>query len=407
MHRILVHDFSGHPFQAQLSRELARRGHEVCHIHCSSYTSGRGSVERTSEDPPNLSFRAVSLDGAFDKYSPLHRFRQEVQYGRRFADAAEAFRPDVVIESNDPLLAKAVATRRLQQAGTPWIFWLQDLYSVAMAGELAQRLGGPGRLLGRVPERIEGLLLRRCAAVVAITADFDERLTKWRVPLSRRRVIPNWAPLEEIRPVATDKSWAREQGVDADRIVLYGGTLGLKHDPSLLLRIAQDVEADQVGVVVVSEGAGADWLIEHGTGQANLFVRPFQPYDRLSEMFASADVGITLLNGDAGVFSVPSKLLSYLCAGRPVVAAIPSVNQAAKVVTESGAGTVVAADDADALSSAVRDLLADDDAREAMGAAGRRYAEAHFDITDIGDRFVEVVEAAILGKKPDVRVGAP
>ncbi len=29
--RILVHDYSGHPFQAQLSRELARRGHDVVH----------------------------------------------------------------------------------------------------------------------------------------------------------------------------------------------------------------------------------------------------------------------------------------------------------------------------------------------------------------------------------------
>ncbi|MGI8710988.1 MAG: hypothetical protein ACR2LA_08365 [Acidimicrobiales bacterium] len=76
MHRILVHDFSGHPFQAQLSRELARRGHEVRHVHCDSYTSGRGNVDRTADDPATLSFQAVSLDAAFDKYSPLRRFRR-------------------------------------------------------------------------------------------------------------------------------------------------------------------------------------------------------------------------------------------------------------------------------------------------------------------------------------------
>jgi len=29
--RIGIHDFSGHPFQVQLSRELASRGHEVVH----------------------------------------------------------------------------------------------------------------------------------------------------------------------------------------------------------------------------------------------------------------------------------------------------------------------------------------------------------------------------------------
>ena len=30
---IQVHDFSGHPFQAELSRELATRGHSVDHVY--------------------------------------------------------------------------------------------------------------------------------------------------------------------------------------------------------------------------------------------------------------------------------------------------------------------------------------------------------------------------------------
>jgi len=29
--RLLIHDYAGHPFQVQLSRELARRGHSVTH----------------------------------------------------------------------------------------------------------------------------------------------------------------------------------------------------------------------------------------------------------------------------------------------------------------------------------------------------------------------------------------
>lgn len=395
MHRILVHDFSGHPFQAQLSRELARRGHTVHHVHCDSYASGRGQVQRTVDDADTLSFEAVSLDEPFDKYSPLKRFRQEIAYGRRFAAAVTAFGPDVVIESNDPLLAKAVAARRMRREGIPWVFWLQDLYSVAMAGELEQRLGLPGRVLGRIPSVIEGRLLRRCAAVVPITDDFATRLEAWRVPQSRCQVIPNWAPLDEIRPVDTGKAWARRQGIEAERIVFYGGTLGLKHDPSLLLALARSVEPRGAAVVVASEGAGGDWLVEHGTDQANLTVLPFQPYEELSQVFASADVAITLLNGDAGVFSVPSKLLSYLCAGRAVVAAVPAVNQAATVIEASGAGRVVPTDDATALSAAVNELLDDDALRADMGAAGRRYASEHFDIAVIGDRFASVIDSIV------------
>jgi len=31
--RLLIHDYAGHPFQVQLSRELARRNHEVLHLY--------------------------------------------------------------------------------------------------------------------------------------------------------------------------------------------------------------------------------------------------------------------------------------------------------------------------------------------------------------------------------------
>ena len=34
--RILVHDYAGHPFQVQLSRALAQRGHDVLHAYCAS-----------------------------------------------------------------------------------------------------------------------------------------------------------------------------------------------------------------------------------------------------------------------------------------------------------------------------------------------------------------------------------
>ena len=38
---------------------------------------------------------------------------------------------------------------------------------------------------------------------------------------------------------------------------------------------------------------------------------PFQPYDSLPDMLGAADVAIALLEPEAGIFSVPSKVLSY------------------------------------------------------------------------------------------------
>src|SRR4051812_26943925 len=95
--RVLVHDFSGHPFQVQLSRVLAARGHEVLHLYCSEYQTGKGAVAGIDSDPQAFHVESVSMTKPWDRYSWLRRVRQERQYGAAFARRAERFEPDVVL----------------------------------------------------------------------------------------------------------------------------------------------------------------------------------------------------------------------------------------------------------------------------------------------------------------------
>ena len=98
--KLIVHDYSGHPGQIHLSRELARRGHMVQHQYCESYTTGRGAVERRADDPDSFTIRAVSLRSPFARYSPFVRVLQELHYAAVATKAILAGKPDVVIVSN-------------------------------------------------------------------------------------------------------------------------------------------------------------------------------------------------------------------------------------------------------------------------------------------------------------------
>jgi glycosyltransferase involved in cell wall biosynthesis len=324
---------------------------------------------------------------------------QEIKYGRMFVSVAKDFRPDVVLSSNDPLFAKAVAARWCRSSGTPWVFWLQDVYSAAMGSFARRRLGRAGVPLARMFEEVERWLARSAAGIVAITEDFEPLLRRWGVHDDAVTVIENWAPLDEVTPLESGQGWAAEQGLGDARIVLYSGTLGLKHNPELLLHLAQRCADahDDVVVVVVSEGMGADWLRDQGRAVEvdNLRVIGFQPWARISEVLASSSMLVVLLNADAGIYSVPSKILTYLCAARPIVGAMPLRNLGARVIERVGVGKVVAAGDAEQFSDAVIGLLDDDDARRACGAAGRAYAECAFDIADITARFDEVLGRAV------------
>ena len=386
--RIVVHDYSGFPFPVQLSRELARRGHRVLHLHCPSYRAGKGDLNVREDDPPTLRIEAVSLDRPFEKYSPGRRMLQERTYGRRLLRRLDGERPDVVISGNTPLLAQDTFMAGID---APIVFWHQDVYSLPMKSEAERRLPAVvGGVVGRRFVGIERKLLARSAAVITISDDFRRTLRGWGLPAEKLHVIENWAPLEELSVRPKDNDWARRHGLVDKRVLLYSGTLGRKHDPGLLLRLA-DAFRDEpdVRVVVASEGLGADWLAERP--RENVLLLGFQPYEELPDALAAGDVLVVILERDAGTFAVPSKVLSYLCAERPLLAALPASNLAATVVESSRAGIVVEPDDADRLVEAARTLLSDAELRSRLGRAGREYAERTFDIRRIADRFEEVI----------------
>ena len=51
---------------------------------------------------------------------------------------------------------------------------------------------------------------------------------------------------------------------------------------------------------------------------------------------------------------IPSKLLTYMAAGRPVLAAVNPGSQAAEILREADGGALVAPEDPEALSAAAR-----------------------------------------------------
>jgi glycosyltransferase involved in cell wall biosynthesis len=384
--RLVVHDYSGHPGQVHLSRELARRGHHVEHQYCASYTTGRGATERRDGDPESFTVRAIELNSVFARYSPVVRLRQELQYARMSTRAVLAARPDVAVLSNIPLLSLLILTLSLRMRRVPYVFWQQDVYSDAIRVIARHRLGQLGGLVGWVAGCAERQVGRGAEAIVAISETFIEQLDAWGVQTSKIHVIPNWGAIDEMPLRPRDNAWAKAHGLVGVPVVMYAGTLGLKHDPSMLARLARTAPTGS-RMVVVSEGRGREWLESEAGEAPGLMLFDYQPYVQLPDVLASADVLLVVLEHDASRYSVPSKVLNYFCAGRPVLALLPSDNAVAEMVAAAEAGLVVGPGDVDAASAALRSLLSSPAAREKMGTAARRYAERTFDIRDVGDRF--------------------
>lgn len=388
--RILVHDYGGYSFSVQLSRELARCNHQVHYVYSdSTQFVKRGKFQLQPDDPPGLSLFGVKLGRPFSKYSYFKRRAQEIEHGRRVSMEIGRFQPEIVISADTPLDAQVEIINACRGVGGKFVFWLQDLIGIATDKILKRKMPVIGNWIGDYYIHLEKRLLHKSDLIISISEDFLPVLFDWKIPKDKVSVIPNWAPLDEVPVGLKENGWARSHGIADKFCFLFAGILGLKHNPELLLQLAVQTRQDNAVVMVVSEGPGADWLKENAKQQGigNLLVLDFQPGQHYAEMLASADVLVAILGRDAGGFSIPSKVLSYLCAQRPLLLAIPFDNLAARIVIQNQAGVVVSPDDLPAFISAAKEMMEPSELVNQYGKNARQYAEEHFDIKQITTQF--------------------
>lgn len=388
--RILVHDFAGHPFQVQLSRELARRGHTVLHVYFADIPGPKGKL--TADDRlPNLTIDPIHVGRPFDPYSYLQRMRAHREYARIVKGKIAEFMPDVFLSGNTPTDAQYSLYRECRRRSIRFVHWVQDFYALALESLLTRRFG---RLLGKTSafpfHVLERQIFKKSDAVVYISDDFAAYAARAGYAATKSVVIENWASLEELPVRVKENGWAKEHQLEDKFVFLYSGTLGLKHNPQTLLKLALKFRAHpDVWVVLVSQGIGRDFLEAAKAEQelVNLLLLNFQPYEALPDVLGSADVLLASVEPDAGDFCVPSKILSYMCSGRAILMSVSAQNLAARIVTKADAGVVAGPGEDHAFVDHAWMLYQDQERCAAMGRNARRYAEATFQINHIGNVF--------------------
>ncbi|MDM8549000.1 glycosyltransferase family 4 protein [Desulfobacterales bacterium HSG2] len=393
--KILIHDHAGHPFEIQLSRALAKRGHQVLHTFCSSVQTPRGILTKKGDDPDTFDILPIGLSEEFNKYGLFSRWKQEKELGQAIVKAVLHYSPDVIISANNPLRSQAYLCEISRNKRIKFVFWVQDALGVGIGKALRKKLPIIGGGLGFFFKHFERSLWKKSDEIVLITEDFLPYMPSKLVKANRVSVIENWAPLDELPLMPKSNTWSREHGLDEKFCLLYSGTLGMKHNPDLLLRLAIHLrERKDIQMVVISEGPGAEFLKEKKAyhGLDNLTLLPFQPFEMLPSVLASADILLAILESDAGVFAVPSKVLTYLCTKRALLLAVPQENLAARIVESNRAGIVVPPSDSTVYINAAMKLINDEHLRVSLAENGLAYAHKTFDINKITDKFEKIIQ---------------
>jgi glycosyltransferase involved in cell wall biosynthesis len=330
--------------------------------------------------------------------SIFSRLAENVSFGVGSAlELARMPRPDLVYLNTWPLFATALCALAVRFRRVPFVVSVQDVYpeSLVIQERISER-GWTAALL----RRLDRSIARAASAVIVLTEQWAALYRRSRdVAPERVTVIPNWIDEQLVTaPAGEGLAWRRAKGVgDGAFLLVYGGNVGAAAGVAELIESFAVSGVDDAALLVAGEGSSlADCReIAGRTPRAQvLFHHPWRS-DETAAVLGAADLLVLPTRGRQSAVSVPSKLISYLLAGRPLLAIATGDSETAAIVRNSGAGWIVRPGDQESFDTAVREARAlSPEARAAMGEAGRRYALEHFSRRVILPRVLAVLGGA-------------
>ncbi|MFA6046936.1 MAG: glycosyltransferase family 4 protein [Phycisphaerales bacterium] len=281
-----------------------------------------------------------------------------------------AARPDVVLCVWPPLTTGLAARLVSWWRKAPLVLNVQDVYPDAIFG------GGIGPKLIR---KVEHHLLARAARVTVLSEGLRHEVIQRGARPETAGVIPMWTDVEGIRPGVKENAFRVAHQLGGKFVVLYSGNIGTFSGVGVAIEAAailKDVE--RIRFVIVGRGHGKETLLSQAQRLqlGNVMFLDTRPRDELQELLAAADVSLVTLDPRIARTSVPSKAFTIMASARPVLAAMSPDNEVAKVVSETGCGWCVPADQPATLAQTILAAM-DNPSLDEMGASGRRYVEAH------------------------------
>jgi colanic acid biosynthesis glycosyl transferase WcaI len=278
-------------------------------------------------------------------------------------------RPDVVIAETPPLFTAASGVAVASMHRAPLVLNVADLWP-----ESAVQLGALSNPRAiALAERLERFAYRHSAAITVPTAGIRQTLLGRGEPPEKVTHLANAVDIDRFAAVPLPTGAARR--------AIYCGTVGLAQGVGTLIDAAAELAANgqELELLIVGDGAERAELADEARtrGLKNVRFLGRVARERVPELLASAQMALVSLR-DLPLFedALPSKLLEYLAAGRPVVAS--AAGDVARLLERADAGVSCPPGDASALARAIRELATDPDRIRELGANGRRYVTAHF-----------------------------
>ena len=314
---------------------LAAAGHEV-HIFASrpSYRAGQTAPRRERLGVLEVRRCRVLPES---RRNPVFRLLNVFIYCTALFFRVLRLRPDVVSASTfPPVVAAWSASLAARLVGAKFVYHMMDIHP-----EVSKYSGGRlGRgLVFRLLRWLDNQTLRRAAAIVVLSKDMENTLKTRGLGVLPIHIINNFLLDDFDKSQAPPAEYRKEAGKFR---VIFAGNLGRFQNLDLLTEgVARAfAEHPELELFLLGDGAALPGLKARWKGHKQVKFAPFLPFSQARALIEEADLGLVSLSPDIYRVAYPSKLLTYLGLGVPVLALVEPESELAIDVESRMLGVV-------------------------------------------------------------------
>ena len=374
-------------FGEDLRQALAREGHTM-ELYAPMPT--RGVSAQVRKEYQKHYKREMQLDGALQvrrfslfregKNSLLRAFRYCILELKLLWFALRAKDIDLLPMGSTPPINGLMATLIKKWRKIPYVYTVQDMFPESL---VSTGMTKKGSLLWKMGNWVSNVTYRNAEHIMVICDSMKDTLVAKGVPAEKITVSYNWIDTQATHPVPRQENpLFAEFGLDPSLFyVTYAGNLGNSQNPGLLVECAKRLSHNpQIRFVIFGEGSQKEKM--HSaiaeSGLENICLLPLQPLERVSQVYSLSDVSFVICKKGVGEGAFPSKAVSILATGTPILASFDLDSDLCRIVQQENVGLCADAEDVEAAVAAIEKLYAERDLCAKMGENARALACSRF-----------------------------
>lgn len=317
----------------------------------------------------------------------LSRFIENVSFGvSAFFHILFSRKYDVLYSNVWPLFATGLVILAAKIKGTKVILSIQDLYPESLA--LQSRITSKS-LVYRLLFKIDKLISVAADHIIVISEKFHQAYNIERnVPPSKLSIIPNWIDAKSIIPI--EKRYARKQLANITKdffeddnsfYIVYGGNIGVASGLDMLPKLIQCLP-HKFKFLIAGDGSLlktlTDQIGSYNASEQVFFFSPW-PENYTSIVFSAADLLFLPTAPGQSLASVPSKLITYMLAERPILAIVNETSDTSHEIQRSQGGFICSSFNTELIAKSIicaANVVNEDLVK--MGENSRNYAVSNY-----------------------------